>query len=418
MSDDSSDISAFERRVESISATYKRLGHRLGWRFLAGPQRTLTSRAPFALITLNPGGARENPDHPRTSSEKGSAYWIESWKGCPPGTAPLQLQFQELFARIVTLVDARESPRAFVEKRVLAAHFVPFRSPSLDTLHRRRESIAFARRFWAELLAEWIPRTILTIDRVTFKNLREIISNRPAEVVAQRRFPTGWGRYTAEAFRFRMSERGKTVTLARLPHLSRFRLMSKEACLQPVQDFLDYVCVPGHQAAAPHDSHARRQGPRLRSAPQALREADASPPRRIDSVSHRRFGTSLQLAGIEGADLYPEWEAYIEDQRARAAFHLLVESATSLPHLVLSFRKKGVLKTCCLHDPSGRRPRLPYSFIVNKSGIKFYFRFRETRAGKDALKRDFSSFEDSNSKGEWTVRLRTEEDVRLLLTHL
>lgn len=419
MSDDSPDIAAdIDNRVESISAAYKRLGHRLGWRFLAGPQRTLTSRAPFALISQNPGGARENPDHPRTSSENGSAYWIESWKGYPPGKAPLQLQFQELFARIVTIVDARESPRAFVENRVLAAHFVPFRSRSLDTLHRRNESIAFARRFWTELLAEWIPRTILTIDRVTFKNLHGIISNRLAEVVAHRRFPTGWGRYTAEAFRFRMSERGGTVTLARLPHLSRFRLMSKEACRQPVQDFLDYVCAPGHQAAVRRHSHARRQGPRLRSAPRALREADESPPRRIDSVSHRRLGTSLQLAGIEGADLYPEWEAHIEDQRARAAFRLLVECATSLPHLVLSFRKKGVLKTCRIHDRSERRPRLPYSFIINRSWIKFYFRFRGARAGKDALKRDFDSFEDGNSKGEWTVRLRTEEDVRLLLTHL
>ncbi len=421
MTDDSPDISALERRVESIKAAYTRLGHQLGWRFLAGPRRTLTSRAPFALITLNPGGARENPDHPRTSltsSEKGSAYWIESWKEKPPGTAPLQLQFQELFARIVAIVDARESPRAFVEDRVLAAHFVPFRSPSLDRLHRRRESIAFARRLWAELLAEWIPRTILTIDRVTFKNLHGIISNRPAEVVAHRRFPTGWGRSTAEAFRFRTLGRGETVMLARLPHLSRFRLMSNEACRQPVHDFLDYVCAPGHQAAAPHHSHTRRQGPRLRSAPQAPRKADASPPDRIDSVSHRLLGTSPQLAGIEGADLYPEWEAHIEDQRARAAFRLLVESAASLPHLVLSFRKKGVLKTCRLHDRSGRRPRLPYSFIVNRSWIKFYFRFREARAGKDALKRDFNSFEDGNSKGEWTVRLRTEEDVRLLLTHL
>ena len=77
-----------------------------------------------------------------------------------------------------------------------------------------------------------------------------------------------------------------------------------------------------------------------------------------------------------------------------------------------------MLKTCCLHDRSGRRPRLPYSFIVNRSWIKFYFRFREARAGKDALKRDFDSFEDGNSKGEWTVRLRTEEEVRRLLTHL
>ena len=418
MSDDSPDISALERRVETISAAYTRLGHRLGWRFLAGPRRTFTSRAPFALITLNPGGSHEDPDHPRTSSENGSAYWIESWKGYPPGTAPLQFQFQELFARIVTIVDASESPRAFVENRVLVAHFVPFRSPSLDTLHRRSESIAFARQFWAELLAECLPRTILTIDRVTFKNLHGIISNRLAAVVAHRRFPTGWGRYTAEAFRFQMSERGETVTLARLPHLSRFRLMSNEACRQPVQDFLDYVCAPGHQAAVPHHSHARRQGPRLRSAPRVPREVDASRRRRIDSVSHRRLGTSLQLAGIEGADLYPEWEAHIEDQRARAAFRLLVDIAASLPHLVLSFRKKGVLKTCCLHDRSGRRPRLPYSFIVNRSWIKFYFRFREARAGKDALKRDFDSFEDGNSKGEWTVRLRTEEEVRRLLTHL
>ena len=418
MSDDNPDISALEGRVESISAAYKRLGHRLGWRFLAGPRRTFTSRAPFALITLNPGGTRENPDHPRTSSEKGSAYWIESWKEKQPGKAPLQLQFQELFARIVTIVDAKESPQAFVENRVLAAHFVPFRSRSLDTLHRRSESIAFARQLWAELLAEWIPRTILTIDCVTFENLHGIISNRPAEVVARQRFPTGWGCSTAEAFRFRMSERAESVTLARLPHLSRFRLMSREACRQPVQDFLDYVCAPGHQAATRHHSHARRQGPRLRSAPRARREGDASSPRRIDSVSHRRLRTSLQLAGIEGAELYPEWEAHIKDQRTRAAFRLLVESAASLPHLVLSFRKKGVLKTCRLHDRSGRRPRLPYSLIVNRSWIKFYFRFREARAGKGALKRDFDSFEEGNSKGEWTVRLRTEEDVRLLLTHL
>ncbi|MDE0029283.1 MAG: HigA family addiction module antitoxin [Deltaproteobacteria bacterium] len=418
MSDNSPDISAFERCVESINAAYTRLGHRLGWRFLAGPRRTFASHAPFALITLNPGGAREDPNHPRASSENSSAYWIESWKGCPPGTAPLQFQFQELFARIVTIVDASESPRAFVENRVLVAHFVPFRSPSLAALHRRCESIAFARRFWAEILAEWIPRTILTIDRVTFKNLHGIISNRAAKVVAHRRFPTGWGRCSAEAFRFRMSECGETVTLARLPHLSRFRLMSNETCRQPVQDFLDYVCAPAHQAAVPHHSHACRQGPRMRSAPRAPREGDASPPRRIDSVSHRRLGPSLRLAGIEGADLYREWETHIEDQRARAAFRLLVDVAASLPHLVLSFRKKGKLKTCCLHDWSERRPRLPYSFIVNRSWIKFYFRFREARAGKDALKRDFNSFEDGNSRGEWTVKLRTEEDVRLLLTHL
>ena len=164
MSDNHVDFPPLERCVESIDAAYRRFGHRLGWRFLAGPRRTFTPRTQFAFITLNPGGAHEDPDHPRSSSESGSAYWIESWKGHPPGTAPLQFQVQELFARIITVVGASESPRAFVENRVLIAHFVPFRSPSLDTLHRRRESITFARQFWADILAEWIPRTILTIE--------------------------------------------------------------------------------------------------------------------------------------------------------------------------------------------------------------------------------------------------------------
>ena len=34
------------------------------------------------------------------------------------------------------------------------------------------------------------------------------------------------------------------MTLARLPHLSRFKLMSEETYRQPVQTFLDYVYAP------------------------------------------------------------------------------------------------------------------------------------------------------------------------------
>ena len=108
-----------------------------------------------------------------------------------------------------------------------------------------------------------------------------------------------------------------------------------------------------------------------------------------------------------------EWEAYIEDQQARGAFRLLVDLAALSPRLALSF--KGVRKrTCCLHDRSERQP---YSFIVNKSWLLFYFRLPEVRSGRDRLKRDFDSF-NVNSKGEWTVKLRTEDDVRHLLRHV
>ena len=81
MIDNGAVFPSLEHCVDSIDAAYERLGHRLGWRFLTGPRRTFTDRTPFGLITLNPGGTHEDPEHPRSSSEKGSAYWIESWEG-------------------------------------------------------------------------------------------------------------------------------------------------------------------------------------------------------------------------------------------------------------------------------------------------------------------------------------------------
>ena len=239
-------LPSLEYCVESIEAAYARLGHQRGWRFLVGPRRTFTASTRFAFITLNPAGTHEDPVHPRASSENGSAYWIESWKEYPVGTEPLQFQVQELFARIARILDANESPRTFVETHVLMAYFVPFRSPNYNELHRPRESIEFARQLWSHILAGWTPHTILTIDQRTFKNLSRIISDRPAALVTDRQqFPTGWGDYKAEAYRFWILEREEVVTLARLPHLSRFRLMSKDAYRQPVQKFLNYVFAPG-----------------------------------------------------------------------------------------------------------------------------------------------------------------------------
>ena len=144
---------------------------------------------------------------------------------------------------------------------------------------------------------------------------------------------------------------------------------------------------------------------------------DASVPHRLYSDVHRPDSTP-QLSGIDGAELYPEWEAHIQDLQARAAFRLLVDLAASSPRLVLSFRRKGVLKTCRLHDRTTGRAKLPYSFIVNKSWVKFYFRLPEVRFARDRLERDFDNFDDNNSRGEWTVKLRTEKDVRRLLTHV
>ena len=60
-----------------------RYGHRLGWRFLATPRRTLSRDARVAFLTLNPGGDRVDPTHGVASCEAGSAYVHDAYVPLP-----------------------------------------------------------------------------------------------------------------------------------------------------------------------------------------------------------------------------------------------------------------------------------------------------------------------------------------------
>ncbi|MFT5688004.1 MAG: hypothetical protein ACI8PQ_000836 [Planctomycetota bacterium] len=63
--------SPFDDACAKIRVAYDELGHDLGWRFLTSPSATLDPKTEIALITLNPGGDRDRPDHARESSEAG-----------------------------------------------------------------------------------------------------------------------------------------------------------------------------------------------------------------------------------------------------------------------------------------------------------------------------------------------------------
>ncbi len=128
---------------DEIERAYADLGHQLGWRFLTSPQHTLSASTKIALITLNPGGSIDRPDHPRASSEAGSAYLVETWRnGLAPGAAPLQRQVQQLFAMLAEASHGVSGNELLGSS--LSAYFIPFRSPSIKALAKPRESEQFA----------------------------------------------------------------------------------------------------------------------------------------------------------------------------------------------------------------------------------------------------------------------------------
>jgi hypothetical protein len=217
---------------EDIQTEYERLGFSQGWRFLTGPARNLTT-ARLAIVTLNPGGERdlEASLADRWSSEHGSAYRIESWRGQPAGAAPLQRQIQRLCALLGEAPDD-----------VLSGHFVPFRSKDWDSLPRRDEAALFGVKLWREVLAASPARLIVCIGKtVAGDGIAAVCNARPVQPM-----PSGWGNLSIDRY---LASDGRRILA--LPHLSRFGLfgdVTRESCFRTA---LEFGSAPAASSASP-----------------------------------------------------------------------------------------------------------------------------------------------------------------------
>lgn len=217
----------FDSCSAKVASAYETLGHSFGYRFLTGPRATLAKSTQVALITLNPGGGAESARQSGASLEEGSSYVVESWVGQAPGQSKLQLQVQALFRELMRYGGIAGDVGDYLARDVLTAHFVPFRSPSLEALHNKDESLTFAKKLWTGVLGEWRPTVIVTIDQLAYQSISEIITSFGGKLSEIEQFQTGWGRYRAEAARYRGFAADATTTVARLPHLSRFTLFTE-----------------------------------------------------------------------------------------------------------------------------------------------------------------------------------------------
>jgi hypothetical protein len=215
-------MNVFDTAIERIQVAYQRLGHELGWRFLATPRRTLDAQTRLAFIGMNPGGSRYEPPVP--SVESGNAYRLERWG--PGGTLnPLQIQVGHLYEALAAPMGS--SAEALMDES-LAAHFCPFRSPSWDGLHNQRESIEFSRRLWRAILDEIHPPVLICMGSAASRELQQILLANGARLAsAPRAIPINWGSLTATLNEYKAN--GTRSLVVSIPHLSRFRFFGRAA---------------------------------------------------------------------------------------------------------------------------------------------------------------------------------------------
>ena len=224
----------FEQCCSKIDSAYVQLGHTLGWRFLTGPQSAFVAHPKVALVTLQPSGSHDYPEHPRRSSEGGSAYIIESWDGLPAGADPLQRQIRMLFVALASRVGARSGDALLTES--LTAHFVPFRSPTFAALPNKSASLAFSESLWATIFEFIHPKVVVVLDEKAFKTISRLLEKTLVQSPSIDAMPIGWGSYVA-----RVRDFSNGPTLCWFPHLSRFQIFGRAASRRPVGEILDVL---------------------------------------------------------------------------------------------------------------------------------------------------------------------------------
>ena len=199
--------------TKRIEDEYARRADQSGWRLLASSRSSLQNPR-VVFIGVNPGGTCQPEDHGEFAMDEGSAYVVESWGGHPPGDSPLQRQIRALFDRV------GESP-----SEVLAGNLVPFRSRSEKDLREPGSAIEFGRSVWADIFAHLsnTPEIVITMGRKTRSPLCRILNIHEASM---ERVPLNWGR--VGGYKGRFTYRGASGRFVNLPHLSRYRVATRE----------------------------------------------------------------------------------------------------------------------------------------------------------------------------------------------
>ncbi len=119
------------------------------------------------------------------------------------------------------------------------------------------------------------------------------------------------------------------------------------------------------------------------------------------------------LSESMNADLYPEWLQHVESTGTRDAFMFLVGFAATLRELSCHAQFKGVVRDFRFIDLQSEQP---FSFIVNKKWLLFYFRMPSVRSRRYDIELLKAAFADVNvnKRGEWTVKLKDVEQARRL----
>lgn len=290
----------FHDSVALIKQGYDDLHLTLGWRFLYSPAATIKHGNGLVFLGVNPGGDKYAV---RETQEEGNSYLVEKWGR---GGTLLQGQVRGLFDAFAAAGLGSAGSGEELLTATLTSNFCPYRSPTWKALPQKEGAKRVSRELWKTVFGAVRPRLVLCMGKIPFQQVSTILRDAGDQDFAEQRLPTGWG--GTEFIVRTLRVWGGTRTVAFVPHLSRFKIMSKHSCHEHIALFAECLA----------EIHAEITGDRNRRATSAQSgvlqaQLPADPPstsaRRM-SPQRRRRSPEEQLAHLK---------AKLDQVKARAA---------------------------------------------------------------------------------------------------
>ncbi len=217
----------------NIEAKCRELGfnHDSWCDFLYSHPATFSPETDMWFIGLNPGmGENEKGDgkcaiQKTCTNEYHAAQWGSN------GRNSLQVQVCAFFEKLSQYLG-RQDHEQFMNE-VLTANFFPFATRGWNdkniTKRQWDEGIAFSTKLWTGILYQMTPKVIVTLTTHVSKRLSTTLQQLGwTPVTGPKQDKVGWGR--VKAFSQEMTKNGRNVLIIGLPHLSHYKIFSRDEC--------------------------------------------------------------------------------------------------------------------------------------------------------------------------------------------
>jgi hypothetical protein len=195
-------------QLDSLSKQFKFTD---GFKLLYCPWQRI-SDARIAFISLNPGKAPKSFDQKNVEDLRGNSYLVER--------AVTNSPLNEQFLSMCTFLDCDP-------EKILTGAFFPFRSGKWQDLDARQieAGLSFCRPFWKSAITENCELAIVLSNFVANQVVDLLGGKLEAEI------PSGWG-----ATKLRRYNAPNGTKVVQLPHLSTYRLFSRDECVAPLRE--------------------------------------------------------------------------------------------------------------------------------------------------------------------------------------